>query len=645
MRSYARNEHVQVFADAKNNIYRLAPNGSKLLPTLHTVNRIQKVKYDKKLGRFYITAMTEFYILDHLGNVVRSEEETSRIYNEARKIKVTVSYNDMLETSKGEVIGSKRSYIFFGDSLRIFKDIIRSSCIISADPANDTVWVGSKNGLFATSIKEKKLLNLKKDTLLSASIVEMTFLEKKHLALITNGEGLLLKTGDTTHQITVKEGLLSGFLNHIASDGKRIVWVSSTKGVNKIEFDSFDPLIYTVSKLDERDGLLNKEIKDLSCFNDSLYILLEHSVLKLSKDYAFKTAPPVLHFRQLRVNSIDTLFAKDLCLGNKFNNIEIDFDALYYRNQNDLIYNYSLDGGETWQVGKLSKTIPFFNLSPDEYHFMLKAEDADGRVSNVLSYSFEIMPPWWQRWWAFLGYIGTLLGVFYVVFMIRNRRKLEKEEVRRKMVEMELKALRSQMNPHFTFNTMNSIQHFINANEPEEANIYISKFSRLMRMILDNSREEFITIEQEMDALRLYLEIEKLRFFGKFEFEIEMDEEIDEAFERIPPMVIQPFAENAIWHGLMTKDGPRNLIIKLELADEDGILCVVEDNGIGRKKAGENKSKFRTKHKSHGMNITQTRLELLNSMNKNKLESKIIDLTDEEGIGRGTRVEIYIPIK
>ena len=197
------------------------------------------------------------------------------------------------------------------------------------------------------------------------------------------------------------------------------------------------------------------------------------------------------------------------------------------------------------------------------------------------------------------------------------------------------------MNPHFIFNTLNSIQNFISKNESKDASIYLSKFAKLMRATLANTKRQRISLKDEIETLTLYLELEQLRLNNKFSYEILVDETIDTQYEQIPSMLIQPYVENAIWHGISHKEG--NGIIRIQFLPENEHLlkCVVEDNGIGRENAI--KLKQNTTSPSFGMNITKERVELLNSLNGNQLSVKINDLKINNQ-PTGTRVELYVPI-
>lgn len=217
-------------------------------------------------------------------------------------------------------------------------------------------------------------------------------------------------------------------------------------------------------------------------------------------------------------------------------------------------------------------------------------------------------------------------------------------EIEKQLFDLEQKALQLQMNPHFIFNSLNSIQSFIVNNDSDKATLYLAKFAQLMRLILANSREQFVPVKDEIKVLTYYMDIENLRFDNKFDFKIVVDPGIDDDFVGIPPMIIQPYVENAILHGIIHKTGKGNISIILSLQEEN-ILCTVEDDGVGREKAMEIKNNSGLKHKSRGMLITKERLEILSKQIKGQISVNVLDLKDENGIASGTKVEIIIPFK
>lgn len=246
---------------------------------------------------------------------------------------------------------------------------------------------------------------------------------------------------------------------------------------------------------------------------------------------------------------------------------------------------------------------------------------------------------------------GMLLILLSGVILFRNiilKRKNERllhektqSDLKHKAIELEMQALRAQMNPHFIFNCLSSINRFILKNETKAGSDYLTKFSRLIRMVLDSSNKSFITLEDEIDMLKLYMDMERLRCKNTFNYHISFINSIDIDNVFVPPLLLQPFAENAIWHGLMPKEGQGR--IEIELSVENRILtCIITDNGIGRKQAEVIKSKSFQKQKSLGLHITNERLALLNLNMDEQTNFQFEDITDDEGNAAGTRVILEI---
>ncbi len=220
---------------------------------------------------------------------------------------------------------------------------------------------------------------------------------------------------------------------------------------------------------------------------------------------------------------------------------------------------------------------------------------------------------------------------------------LEKQELSRQMTNLRMRALRSQMNPHFLFNSLNAIQECIITNQTDAAVMYLAKFSRLVRLILENSDQQNIPLSREIETLRLYLDVESLRFTHAFRYDIKVNTNIDPVLINIPPMLVQPYAENAIWHGLLNKKGERILKITFE-NDEDYLFVNIADNGIGRKKSADFQNPMKNGKTSMGMKLTSERLDVLNEMNPDQAFVKIEDLVDLKGKALGTCVRLTLPI-
>lgn len=215
--------------------------------------------------------------------------------------------------------------------------------------------------------------------------------------------------------------------------------------------------------------------------------------------------------------------------------------------------------------------------------------------------------------------------------------------LKQKASELEMQVLRAQMSPHFIFNSLNSINRFILQNNKEQASEYLTKFSKLVRMILQNSQAPLISLESELESLSLYLDLEALRFEHRFEYKVSIPKDLDVEVLKVPPLIIQPYAENAIWHGLMHKDDKGQLDIEVS-QEEDHLSFKITDNGIGRKQAAAFASKSATKHKSMGLKITKERIDLLQKLNGTESPVKITDLENPDGSAAGTEVIIKMPL-
>lgn len=336
------------------------------------------------------------------------------------------------------------------------------------------------------------------------------------------------------------------------------------------------------------------------------------------------------------------------------NHLTFDFLGINLSNPEAVKYQWILKGfDKDWSPSSNSHSFTYPNLGPGDYTFMVKACNEDGVWNRVpAQVTFHISAPFWMRWWFLLLTILTVSALLFFLFRWRvNRIRAKADEVQQKtqmekeILELEQKALRLQMNPHFIFNALNSIQSQIGTDNEQAARYYLAKFSRLMRQILDNSRQSQITLEEEVHTLENYLLIEKFCNGNRFDYSIRVNEQLESDYIKLPPMLLQPFIENAIKHGLKSVDGKRGLI-DVCFAEHDGLLeCSVTDNGIGRAKAADmNRNSKETYHKSTALLVTQERLDLLHN-DKQIRSLEIIDLYDATGNAAGTKVVVRIPVQ
>jgi two-component sensor histidine kinase len=343
---------------------------------------------------------------------------------------------------------------------------------------------------------------------------------------------------------------------------------------------------------------------------------------------------------------------RDLVFPHDQNHISFDLSAINLSNPDNVKISWMLTGFDhEWSPPSDNHNATYANLPPGDYTFMAKAYNEDGISNNEpVKLHFVILKPWWAEWWFIASATAFVLLSLVSVFRLRvssvkrkaadQRRRLQLEK---SMVELEQKALRLQMNPHFIFNALNSIQSLISSHDEQTARFYLAKFSKLMRMILENSRNMVVTLDDEIKTLDNYLALEKFCSGDKFDYRIEADKDIDTSWITLPPMMIQPFAENAVIHGLKHLDRRGEIAIRFSMKGET-LECSITDNGIGREKAAAlNLAQRESHHKSTALKVTQERLDLLNKENTDS-SLEIIDLKDGNGNATGTRVVIRIRV-
>ena len=309
-------------------------------------------------------------------------------------------------------------------------------------------------------------------------------------------------------------------------------------------------------------------------------------------------------------------------------------------------YGYKLTGvDKEWKYTNApNSNITYSNLSPGKYTFGLKAQIQGGNWQvEPVEYIIVIEPAFWQNnWFKFLCILIAAVFILYVVSRrIQSVRESEQRRVgqEKKLIELEAKALRAQMNPHFIFNSLNSIKSLINKNENEKAAEYLTTFSKLIRTLFQNSDSREISLYEELETCKLYSQIEKMRFGEKVDFIFEIDQHLDLKDIKVPALILQPFIENAIWHGLVPKESGGIVIVSAKEAD-GAIECVIDDDGLGRELSMQYKAQHESNHQSKGIGLTRSRLELDKLLNDREDTIHILDKKDKDGKPEGTTVII-----
>jgi LytS/YehU family sensor histidine kinase len=295
---------------------------------------------------------------------------------------------------------------------------------------------------------------------------------------------------------------------------------------------------------------------------------------------------------------------------------------------------------EDW-VETNSRTVDFWSLPAADYVFEVCSLNEDGVWGEAAKASFTIERHFTATWWFRLLIVLLLAGTIAGGFTLFYRDKRERLMQRAKMSELRQQALNANMNPHFIFNTLNSIQHFINSSQPELANEFLIDFSRLIRMNLENNLEALVSLDEEMERLELFLKLEKLRFGEKLTYSIHGMDELQQYDISIPPMLLQPYAENAVIHGILPKEKGGHIDISLRALDKH-FEVEIRDNGIGLKAAAGRK---REGHESLAINMNQERLSILSALSGSTFSIAIIDRSEEAVPAEGTLVRLFLPME
>jgi hypothetical protein len=469
--------------------------------------------------------------------------------------------------------------------------------------------------------------------------------------------------------VGTKSGIASNNIYSLIFDNKNQLWAGSELGVDRITFGRKNE-VKECRHFGKTDGFQGVEVYRNACFKDregKLWFGTVNgaTVYNPSEDVTFSN-PPRVHFTGVKLffddientrygDSLQPWFPvpQKLVLPHHQNSLTFSFAGIYQRNPEAVRYRWKLKGlNSDWSPSLAQQEVTYSNLPPGSYTFMVLAcNEYNIWNEEPATLSFRILSPFWKRWWFVLLVAVTIAAVIWYYFQSRlekikekNRIERERLEMEKNLVELEQEASRLQMNPHFIFNALNSIQGFISTNDALQAKKYLSKFGRLMRLILENAREKYIPLQKEIEMLENYMDLEKLCKNDKFKYSISVEPEIDAASLEIPPMMIQPFVENAILHGIKNKEESGNIELSFRIKNAT-LICEVTDDGIGRKKAAEIRTKYNINHKSTAINVTQKRLEQLGIATGQPAGFEIFDLTDASTNALGTKVVISIPVE
>jgi ligand-binding sensor domain-containing protein len=451
---------------------------------------------------------------------------------------------------------------------------------------------------------------------------------------------LVLKAGDVKASFTTKKGLSSLNIKKtiVLVDGS--FWALSETGL-----DYFDAKDKKLSQYKNALSLGNVVIYDMVANSSHLFLTTSEGILRMPLTPSLRQFVPQLSIQSATINGSYLVEGKQHLPPNS-GVLNIRFNALHFKSEGLVYPQYRvLPEKQSWiTLAPGTKEISLLNLSSGENIIELRLL-ANGLYSNTIRWPLFVHKPLWQRWWFILLVIGFIVVVTVLLSKQLNKRKSLSLKLQQQLASSQLTALKAQMNPHFVYNVLNSIQGLIYADKKTEAIDYLGKFSDLMRLTLNFSDKQWDSLLDEIDAMRLYLDLEAGRFNDEFHYEIEIDEKLQQKHTEVPSMLIQPFLENAIKHGLMHKTGHKQLSISfVEDSARGRIIISIDDNGVGRKQANGIQQKRPKKYASFATKAIDSRVDILNRWLTRPIEVEIIDKINDFQLPAGTLVILRIPL-
>lgn len=515
---------------------------------------------------------------------------------------------------------------------------------------NGIVWIGTINGVYKITknktVPEKWVSRSKLD---SARITDIKVDAKNRLWIGTSQYGVFVIEGEKTLNITQSlntgKSLSSYNVKSILVTPGNEVWVSTDNGINRIDLQPNGQ--YRIYKINSTSGFQSNIVNACLVYSDSIFVASARGLARFPLNLSYLSEIPDLEITHLWVNLKEKNSLENLKFSPSENNISIEYAAISLKNADNIQYRYRVLGLDSQWVYTTNTKVDFLGLTAGQFTFQVQAINMlTGEASGIQQLRFTILKPWYKQFWF---YLLLFLSIALMLFLFIKRRiafvKRQgefKAGIEKQMAGLEMQALRAQMNPHFIFNALTAIQNYFIQHKTEEANAYMARFARLIRQLLENSRNNFTPLDEELDLLTNYMELEEMRFEDKFEFRIQIQADIVTAQFQLPSMLLQPLLENSVNHGMRALKNKGLIELIIEKTDTH-LLCIVQDNGLGIHHSEEQNAKNKM-HKSRGMELLNSRINTLNKMNDIFIELTIEDLSEKHAGRTGTRTEIKIPL-
>lgn len=635
-----------ILRDRRSGMLMVGQNAG-VLNTIDASGKVRQYNLDTTSGRNSITTLLPYReneVIIGTDNGIYTFNTARQQISPLRKIK---NLKDLDITPSGRIRAASKDQVQVLDESGV-EEV--EPLVTSIACVGDTAYyLGTSNGLFyGTDRNRPPASSYVRDDRLRQSIKDLKWING-YLWVGTSDEGIyVVRNNKVIKHIGSKDNLASDICQQLYYDGIGRLYVSTNQGVSVIDVQT-----QTITRnITSNDGLMSDDTRGVYYQQGMLYIATSNGLCYFrDRQMPVDTVPPTVYLANIRYGDSTYLPRREFThLYKRKASFEVEFGAIAF-DLPELVeyqYNFSIDTTSGWTT-TMSNIIPFPDLQPGTYKLLLRARKYKSNWSRPVEIMVNILPQWYQQWWAqgiliLLALLGILAILRYIVRRIKQAEK-RKTEYNRRIAELEAKALTNQMNPHFIFNSLNSVQHLILEKEEKQALNFLADFATLMRQMLNNSRKSYISLDEEIAFLTRYLELEKIRFAHSFTYYFDTDPQLNDSPVYIPPMIIQPIVENAIKHGLAPKnDSIGHLEITLDMRG-DLLFCSVDDDGIGWDRSNTIKSGRLLKHESTALSVIRERLQIIKSFNGSVGKLEIIDKF-KSGFGNkeGTLVEIMIPI-
>lgn len=506
----------------------------------------------------------------------------------------------------------------------------------------DRLWVASDSGVLVLNATGR---TMERTILPDKQIVSLAAGKEHIYSLLFSGEIKAIGKDFNTTTIALLPNDANGADLEIV-DNK--IWVATNQGLWIYDIGTKEWM-----HLDKVLGLASNSVKVLKQYNHEMWLATGNGIQTIPLDYNYNKCTSRVYLSLLTVNG--KLHNANTPIRLSYNDV-LGFvpEAAAYSSMAKFQYAYrTLQGDTTWQLLPANTSqFSLLGISPGNFTLQLKVIDHTGRDSeNIISIKGYMQPPFWQRWWFYvlLSVAGLFMGFIGFRYRLRIIKQKQQQQLERVQLENELElsqqaALKAQMNPHFIFNVLNSIKSYIYENDKKSAAEYLSTFAKLIRRILSMSSEANVSLEEELEALELYIQLEAMLLEPPFSYSIDIDKEIEPSSIRLPSLLLQPYVENAFKHGLRHQHGEKQLLVSIRQLSETALEVTVDDNGVGREMAAQLNKDRMPGHQSFATTANSKRLELLNQNRADSVNVVYIDKKDDDGKPSGTRVVITIKV-